>query len=78
MRSGVLLYKCRRCGKINKDTHTPDGIITIAYVMNDIPLPKEWGVQICGKTGMCNCGNENIGVSDLIGFERDLSTNQIY
>lgn len=71
MQCGFLVYKCRRCEKKYKNTHVPDGLTVLNSVINDFSLPKEWlGVPV-SKTGICNCDDGNLGVSDLVGFERD-------
>ena len=71
MEKGRLVYKCRMCGKLKKSTSVPDGSIALISILHDTPIPKSWGANILGKTELCNCDGRNIGVADLIGFEKD-------
>lgn len=71
MNSGRLVYKCRRCNKLNMDIHVPNGGIALICIMNEYPLPKDWGNMRVKKYDICLCDNKNLGVSDLIGFEED-------
>lgn len=68
---GRLVYKCRRCGKLNKNTQVPDGLYALNSILNKIPLPEEWGGFILTETDICSCDDGNLGISDLIGFEKD-------
>lgn len=73
MEKGCLVYKCRMCGKLNKNTQVPDGLTALISILNDGPIPKSWGPNVLSKTELCNCDGNNIGVADLIGFEKDNS-----
>lgn len=67
---GLLIYKCRRCGKLNKNTHVPDGLMALSCLIISNRVPKGWG-SAASVLDMCSCEDGNIGVSDLIGFEED-------
>jgi len=68
---GLLQYKCRRCGKIDKSTHVPNVLQVLISVMNDYELPKEWfGIPVT-KTDIHHCEDGGAGVSDLIGGIND-------
>jgi hypothetical protein len=69
MNSGFLVYKCRKCGRLNKDTHVPNGTIALSCIVCDFDFPKDWGALKPGMTGVCNCSNGDLGITDLIGFE---------
>lgn len=71
MESGVLVYKCRSCAKLNKNMHVPDGITAMCRIPNNIPLPEKWGAFKPTMTDVCNCNGNDMGISDLIGFEKD-------
>ncbi|WP_297419109.1 hypothetical protein [Clostridium sp.] len=71
MDSGTLIYKCRRCGKLSKNTHVPDGVIALSCIVNNIKTPKEWNGVLPELVGVCSCEDGNLGISDLIGFEKD-------
>lgn len=69
---GVLLYKCRRCGKVSKNIHAPDGLPVLLHILHDIPLPKRWGDGIpISKESICLYDDGSYGVSDCIGFSVD-------
>ena len=69
MDAGFLVHKCRRCGKINKNVHVPNGLIYLCKILND--------VNSLDRVSICNCKDGNLGVSDLIGFEKDESSNKL-
>ena len=66
---GRILYKCRRCGKIDGSTHSPNAIISVIYAMDDRPQPF-MGILI-GSKSVHACASGQIGVSDLIGADED-------
>jgi len=66
-KGGLLEYKCRRCGKIDKSIHVPSVLQVLISVMNDYKLPKKWfGIPVT-KTSIHQCDDEGAGVTDLIG-----------
>jgi len=67
---GSLLYKCRKCGAINKNTHVPCCLIALSKINVNGITPREWGMQM-GITDIHACGDGNLGISDLIGAELD-------
>lgn len=71
MESGVLIYKCRRCGKISRNTHIPNGIMGLSYALVGIKSKTTEGYELIGMNNICNCDDGNLGISDLIGFEKD-------
>ena len=66
---GVLIYKCRRCGELSKNCHTPNCLITLVSLIHgyDTPYP---GI-VPSITDIHNCKDGNMGVCDLIGSEYD-------
>lgn len=72
-KGGVLVYKCRRCRELNKNTHIPTGYgtATIISIMQDIPIPQEIKGVPVSKFAFHDCEDGNLGVCDLIGFEYD-------
>lgn len=71
MKSGLLVYKCRRCGEEVKDTHVPDSTLALLSILRGWDLPKEWGAIIPQTTDIHECKDKNLGVCDLIGCELD-------
>ena len=72
--SGFLLYKCRRCGEIEKNPHSPDTFISLEVARGVLDKePKEWfGMGMsCGMIGLHTCKDGNMGIHDLIGAELD-------
>lgn len=70
-KGGFLIYKCRRCGKLNKNIHVPDGLIAISHLLVNGNLHGLWGGAIASLKDICSCNDGNIGVTDLIGCEFD-------
>lgn len=68
---GVLVYKCRRCGELNKNTHTPHCLMSLTLITGGIPQPKEWGAIVPKIVSFHVCDDKNLGVTDLIGAEMD-------
>ncbi|MDP5274340.1 hypothetical protein [Chengkuizengella axinellae] len=72
MSKGASLdYKCRRCGKVVKDSHVPDGTLAVVYLTIGAQFPKEWGDTAVNMISSHHCSDGNIGVIDLIGCEFD-------
>lgn len=63
MESGFLIYKCRRCEKLNKTAHAPNGL----QVLSDA-VCKDYAFALLD---VCNCKDGGLGIADLIGFEKD-------
>ena len=66
---GYLVYKCRRCGGINTNTHSPQ-------LMEDMTVFLATGRQLSSGNPMIKhplhcCADGNLGVMDLIGGEYD-------
>jgi len=80
MRGGWLVYKCRKCGKLDRSAHVPDVRRALVSIGVDGRTPREWG-NWSGLTGMHYCTEAvgsiksgqgaMIGVSDLISAEED-------
>ena len=78
MRPGTLIFKCRLCGKHEEGIHTPDVMLTIMYLMGEIPEDRvpDWinkGIPI-SSTGIHSCTSPFegcTGVSDLVGGRED-------
>lgn len=71
MESGILVYKCRRCNKLQKNTHVPKGMLALTSILHDGETPNEWGVMTARNTDIHFCEDNNLGICDLIGFEYD-------
>ena len=69
-RGGLLIYKCRRCGKETRIIHVPSAIVALTTIMSDGHTPKTWGM-IAGSSEICNCKDGNLGMADLIGVQLD-------
>jgi hypothetical protein len=70
MHSGFLIYKCKRCRELIKNSHAPDGNITLCSIITNTNIPKEWGVTPT-KEDIHTCKDGNLGMTELIGFEYD-------
>lgn len=68
---GVLVYKCRRCGELNKQTHTPNCLWSLAYMIGGLPQPKNWGPIEPTMISFHTCDDKHLGITDLIGAEMD-------
>lgn len=64
---GKIFYKCRRCGEVYYDTHTPQLVPSIAFAIGGFK-EEEFHVDL---VSVHSCKDGNIGVSDLIGGEFD-------
>ena len=69
--SGLLVYKCRRCGELNKRTHTPHCLMSLTFITGGLQQPKEWGPIEPKMTSFHVCDDKQLGVTDLIGAEMD-------
>lgn len=65
MKGGFLVYKCRRCKKLNKSKHVPNGLMYMAEIVSR--------TNTLALLDVCNCKDGELGISDLIGFEKDKS-----
>lgn len=68
--SGFLVYKCRRCGELIKNTRVPNGVIALTCIEKTGHTPNGWD-GVATRNSICSCKDGGIGVSDLIGFESD-------
>ena len=75
--SGYLIYKCRRCGELNKNCHVPDGTITLLSIMTKDLHLKDGSTYNPLKIEIHNCTDGNLGIADLIGFEYDNGENNV-
>ena len=71
-KGGDLIYKCRHCGKIIRDTHVPDLQLAMIAMTSHAEhfWMKDWGTPM-HITEVHYCDLKNIGVTDLIGGEYD-------
>ena len=68
-KGGYLIYKCRLCDGIVKNTHVPDGVIALISLIHGDELP--WvGAQPSMLT-LHSCNSKQTGVADFIGVEYD-------
>lgn len=63
MKSGFLIYKCRKCNELTKNVHVPNGLMQVCDAVSNADSLKLLNVH--------SCKNGNLGISDLIGFEED-------
>lgn len=68
---GTIIYKCRRCGDLEKSTHVPNIDKAVILMIKGIEMPKDWGPLSPKMISIHSCADGNIGVCDLIGGERD-------
>lgn len=69
MRGGSLLYRCRRCGKVNDSLHCPSVITALAMIMVD-GRTREPGI-VAAMHSLCCCEDGAVGIADLIGCAPD-------
>lgn len=69
---GNLVYKCRRCGQISENAHVPLILEAVSSILITGTTPKSWGPMTESLLGMHSCEDGNIGVSNLIGAEKDV------
>lgn len=68
---GVLVYKCRRCGEIEKSIHVPDVNMAVILIVLGSDMPKDWGHLSPKMTSIHNCRDGDIGICDFVGGEKD-------
>lgn len=66
-----MLYKCRRCGEITKNTHVPNANIALTCMIHDFKEPKCWFGAMPKLLDIHGCKDGNLGIADLIGCETD-------
>lgn len=67
-KNGTLIYKCRRCEKIVRNTEVPDIDGSVVLISKGKKLPEDW----CGDEGLTSfhtCNDGNMGITDCIGGE---------
>lgn len=70
-KGGVLVYRCRKCGKLDKSTHAPDVNMAVILIAQGAKLPSEWGGFQPKMIGIHACKDNEAGITDLIGGEED-------
>jgi hypothetical protein len=70
-KGGFLVYKCRRCGELVKNSHAPDVDMAVTLVVIGSEMPSDWGGITPHMIEAHACKDGNIGVTDLIGGEAD-------
>ena len=83
---GVLLYKCRKCGKIFEGNHVPDVSLTVILISINMNMNKPsyeltepfkeltWLKDVYNKSievHHCDMRKGRIGIADIIGGEED-------
>lgn len=69
---GFLVYKCRRCGGEVRNTHVPDGVTVLYYLLFGYDIPSHWWrTPLPHKESIHHCKDGSLGVADLIGVEID-------
>lgn len=69
-RGGFMVYKCRRCGLEFADSHVPDVLVAAISIMTSGRTPSSWGITM-GERDSHNCNDKQIGIADLVGFDKD-------
>lgn len=69
-KSGTLIYKCRLCGELVKNTHVPldPQIVAMMILAEGIATIKQVTV---GDTDIHVHANRTTGITDLVGYEYD-------
>lgn len=62
---GVLVYKCRQCGKLTDEFGVPNLIEALTSIVDEGKTPQEWGIT-AHITTLHHCGSGIVGVADLI------------
>lgn len=65
---GMAVYKCRRCGKLEKHLHAPVLVTAITDAITDNMNVKGMRATLIS---MHQCDDGHIGITDLIGGEYD-------
>jgi hypothetical protein len=63
---GLLEYKCRRCGAIDRSTHAPSVLAAVSLITVTGSTGKMPGIP-CSMLGAHQCPDGGIGVTDFIG-----------
>lgn len=66
MTPGILIYRCRACGKLDNSTHAPDLMTVIVSIMTGEAGKPFAGVPV-DKWSIHSCEDGTLGVSDLVG-----------
>lgn len=66
---GVLLYRCRLCGEIERSPHVPDVEEALCCLVVDGAYSTEGSTAT--MLTMHYCGSGRVGIADLIGAEGD-------
>lgn len=70
MKPGVLIYKCRLCGELDKSMHSPHVEQTFKEIqVTGHNQDKDTFVITDHRNHYCGIGRQ--GVADLIGYEED-------
>lgn len=73
---GDILYKCRLCGKVKAEAHSPDWHASVVYATIGIDMnPKvTQHSQAIDLFGICHCDDGRCGVTDLVGVDPDVKS----
>ena len=65
-----FLYKCRRCGEIEKNPHCGDrfAFSLLVNVIHNLPITE---TQAPTLFAYHTCKNGGTGIADLLGFDND-------
>ncbi len=76
MKTAIYLYRCRRCGEIDRSLRGPIEravVLTVNAtngVLSELMAPRMHSIHICADSDS-KAGNLTCGVSDFIGFEQE-------
>ena len=67
---GMIVYRCRRCGELDRSLSSPDITQTVISVIRDTPDPNASGIR-ASLLSIHTCADGAIGVTDIAGAEID-------
>lgn len=67
-RHGRILYKCRRCGSIDRSLSSPDYVTTVSALIVGARDPAASGIT-ARMISLHYCGEGAVGVADVVGGE---------
>ena len=66
-KGGIIEYKCRRCGAIDKSLHAPNIETAVICLALDMDMPKAWHGVGAEMKGVHHCKDGGTGITDCIG-----------
>jgi len=66
---GIILYRCRRCGSLDRTMSSPDVTQTLISVIHGTPDPNASGIIRAALMSIHSCSDGGLGVTDIAGAE---------